>query len=275
MTLPDEGRGEVWPVPVLPRGAGESVGGMQIRNRRVIHQDDPEEETENEEDGAEVGWNEQQELTDEEEESEDEEEEEDQDEDEESEQDLASASWNNPATSQTTQESRIAEVASLAGVSLPSRTYSSVAATSNPQTRHSWFPGGLTPTSPHPPSSSRTARDIPYSTLTRFTTSPSSSSNPSLPTLSLFAAPLINPSRSSTPSFYPSTNLSRQPRVIPSQQSYRSNSNNFPLDTSERDLLGLDWDEWGERVLVATSQRVWEWDVDVKSRRGKGSFDYC
>lgn len=102
MTLPDEGRGEVWPVPVLPRGAGESVGGMQTRNRRVVHQDDSEEETENEEDGAEVGWNEQQDLTDEEEESEDEEEEEDQDEDEESEQDLASASWDNPATSQTT-----------------------------------------------------------------------------------------------------------------------------------------------------------------------------
>jgi len=266
MRLPDEGLGEVWPVPVLMREEeGESVGGMQRRlvNRRVIRQSD-EEDHENEQ-----GEGERVDSTDEEEESEDEEDEEE----EESEPDHDSALWN--ATHP--REARIAQVAALAGVTLPSRSYSSVAST---QTRHSWFPGNeLAPPALQPPSASSSSRTPPYSTLSRFTTSPSSApANPSLPTLSLFAAPLINPSRSSTPSFYPSTNLSRQPRVIPSQQqSYRvtNNSNNFPLDTSERDLLGLDWDEDGERLLVGTSMRVWEWDVDAKSRRGRGGFDYC
>jgi hypothetical protein len=51
-------------------------------------------------------------------------------------------------------------------------------------------------------------------------------------------------------------------------------SNNFPHDTSPFDLLGLDWDEFGERLLVATDQRVWEWDVDKRARRGRGVFSF-
>ncbi|GAA5832740.1 hypothetical protein JCM11251_005746 [Rhodosporidiobolus azoricus] len=54
--------------------------------------------------------------------------------------------------------------------------------------------------------------------------------------------------------------------------SYHSTSAFFPLDTAPGDLLGLDWDEWGERLMVATGERVWEWDVDARARRGRGEW---
>ncbi|GAA6046896.1 hypothetical protein JCM3770_003417 [Rhodotorula araucariae] len=49
---------------------------------------------------------------------------------------------------------------------------------------------------------------------------------------------------------------------------YYPSSAYFPLDSAPGDLLGLDWDEHGERLLVATGERVWEWEVDREARRG-------
>ncbi|GAA5901767.1 hypothetical protein JCM8208_003581 [Rhodotorula glutinis] len=46
----------------------------------------------------------------------------------------------------------------------------------------------------------------------------------------------------------------------------------FPLDSAPGDLLGLDWDEHGERLLVATAARVWEWEVDREARRGSAAW---
>ncbi|GAA6031578.1 hypothetical protein JCM8097_006531 [Rhodosporidiobolus ruineniae] len=54
--------------------------------------------------------------------------------------------------------------------------------------------------------------------------------------------------------------------------SYHATSAFFPHDSAPGDLLGLDWDEWGERLVVATAERVWEWDVDAKARRGRGEW---
>ncbi|GAA5942848.1 hypothetical protein JCM3775_001520 [Rhodotorula graminis] len=46
----------------------------------------------------------------------------------------------------------------------------------------------------------------------------------------------------------------------------------FPLDSAPGDLLGLDWDEHGERLFVATAARVWEWEVDREARRGSAAW---
>ncbi|GJN92591.1 hypothetical protein Rhopal_005626-T1 [Rhodotorula paludigena] len=46
----------------------------------------------------------------------------------------------------------------------------------------------------------------------------------------------------------------------------------FPLDSAPGDLLGLDWDEEGDRLFVATGERVWEWEVDRRARRGSASW---
>ncbi|GAA5846942.1 hypothetical protein JCM9279_006961 [Rhodotorula babjevae] len=46
----------------------------------------------------------------------------------------------------------------------------------------------------------------------------------------------------------------------------------FPLDSAPGDLLGLDWDEHGERLFVATAERVWEWEVDREARRGSAAW---
>ncbi|BGP42132.1 hypothetical protein JCM10450v2_006218 [Rhodotorula kratochvilovae] len=46
----------------------------------------------------------------------------------------------------------------------------------------------------------------------------------------------------------------------------------FPLDSAPGDLLGLDWDERGERLFVATAERVWEWEVDRDARRGSAAW---
>ncbi|TNY22956.1 hypothetical protein DMC30DRAFT_390996 [Rhodotorula diobovata] len=46
----------------------------------------------------------------------------------------------------------------------------------------------------------------------------------------------------------------------------------FPLDSAPGDLLGLDWDERGERLFVATAARVWEWEVDREARRGSAAW---
>ncbi|GAA5859499.1 hypothetical protein JCM8547_006851 [Rhodosporidiobolus lusitaniae] len=53
---------------------------------------------------------------------------------------------------------------------------------------------------------------------------------------------------------------------------YTSTSAFFPLESTPGDLLGLDWDEFGERLVVATGERIWEWDVDVRGRRGVGEW---
>ncbi|GAA5833930.1 hypothetical protein JCM3766R1_002475 [Sporobolomyces carnicolor] len=157
------------------------------------------------------------------------------------------------------------------------------------------------------------ARNVPYTTLTRYSYSPNSTSSDRV-SLSLFAAPLLdNNERPPTPptlTFYPSPSRippPPPPRVYPFstatfaysspnlvaassaqpsynyamppspfQAYYRASpaSNNFPLDESEFDVLGMDWDEFGERLLVATATRVWEWDVDKDSRRCRGTFGF-
>lgn len=54
--------------------------------------------------------------------------------------------------------------------------------------------------------------------------------------------------------------------------SYFTNSTYFPLESTPSDLLGLDWNEFGERIVVATEGRVWEWEVEGRARRCFGSF---
>jgi hypothetical protein len=121
---------------------------------------------------------------------------------------------------------------------------------------------------------------------------------------SLFAAPLLSNEGASTPTNTTTTtttssrNLARiypfsvnpvysyatnsasarlgATEQFPQPYHYRNHSNNgnFPIDTSEYDLLGMDWDQKGERLLVATAKRVWEWDVDTRARRCRGVFQF-
>ncbi|GAA5938901.1 uncharacterized protein JCM15063_004902 [Sporobolomyces koalae] len=172
-----------------------------------------------------------------------------------------------------------------------------------PSTSVSYAAAAATPAIRVPPYSNLqndTHRNIPYTTLSRYTHSAAQadSTTPN-PVLSLFAAPLVAPgtTRSLTPVInepsYPDP-MFRNPRVYPfststsypvvlagvgaggsTTQTYRATSSNFPLYTSPLDLLGLDWDEFGERLLVATDQRVWEWDVDTRSRRSRGIFGFA
>lgn len=92
------------------------------------------------------------------------------------------------------------------------------------------------------------------------------------------------------PASYPSASLSFPlPSSLPSTSSslpisslfsapltgggtYHATSAFFPLDSTPGDLLGLDWDEWGERLFVATGERVWEWEVDARARRGSATW---
>ncbi|KAM0753212.1 hypothetical protein T439DRAFT_323847 [Meredithblackwellia eburnea MCA 4105] len=53
---------------------------------------------------------------------------------------------------------------------------------------------------------------------------------------------------------------------------YQATSSFFPTDAHPEDLLGLDWDECGERLAVATEDCVWMWDVDGRRRRCFGSW---
>ncbi|BGP26492.1 WD repeat protein [Rhodotorula toruloides] len=72
---------------------------------------------------------------------------------------------------------------------------------------------------------------------------------PSLPITSLFAAPLVG-----------------------TGGTYHATSAFFPLDSTPGDLLGLAFDEFGERIFVATGERVWEWEVDARARRGSAAW---
>lgn len=53
---------------------------------------------------------------------------------------------------------------------------------------------------------------------------------------------------------------------------YQPNSLYFPVESTPSDLLGLDWDEEGSSLFVATEGRVWEWEVDVRGRRSFGDW---
>ncbi|ORY89042.1 hypothetical protein BCR35DRAFT_300826 [Leucosporidium creatinivorum] len=53
---------------------------------------------------------------------------------------------------------------------------------------------------------------------------------------------------------------------------YQPNSLYFPVESTPSDLLGLDWDEEGRSLFVATEGRVWEWEVDVRGRRSFGDW---
>ncbi|SGY61942.1 BQ5605_C007g04627 [Microbotryum silenes-dioicae] len=55
---------------------------------------------------------------------------------------------------------------------------------------------------------------------------------------------------------------------------YQPTSQYFPTDSTPMDLLGLDWDEEGGRLVVATEGRVWEWNVDRRGRRCFGEVEW-
>jgi hypothetical protein len=136
---------------------------------------------------------------------------------------------------------------------------------------------------PPPPGASHS--NIPYTTLTRYSVSPSTiaADSPSS-SISLFAAPLLSAQRPLTPSsstsLHPFSLSNLNPTPTTSTYTYHpattttSVVNNFPTDTSEYDLLGMDWDEFGERLLVSTGKRVWEWEVDNKSRRARPIYSF-
>ncbi|GAA6014246.1 hypothetical protein JCM11491_005013 [Sporobolomyces phaffii] len=138
--------------------------------------------------------------------------------------------------------------------------------------------------------------NVPYSTLTRYATTTTSGPGAADPdaSVSLFAAPLLSSARRPAT---PSSSSSAAPAAAPTTTtihpfalatySYARTTmttdpgnvgvvgmNNFPTSTSPYDVLGMDWDEFGERVLVSTQHRVWEWDVDSKSRRSRGAYDF-
>ncbi|GAA5897154.1 WD40 repeat domain-containing protein [Sporobolomyces salmoneus] len=247
MEMPDEGMGQVWPTPVVLDRENRGGTSHGLETSQIDSDDD----------------------------SEDEEEEEDSDE-EDSEEEEEEGEGSNSSSINTTRPRRFSPLSSSNDAANAStrRTYSSIAASG-------------------PTVDSRRVLDdnIPYTTLSRYSTSPVTPNPP----LSLFAAPLLTASeRSSTPTVPSSTRL---PRIYPfsvptytyshtnvdsgNSRVYRTMTNggvthnNFPTDTSELDLLGMDWDEFEERLLVATGKRVWEWDVDKQARRCKGSFDFA
>ncbi|KAK4052356.1 hypothetical protein OIV83_002158 [Microbotryomycetes sp. JL201] len=55
---------------------------------------------------------------------------------------------------------------------------------------------------------------------------------------------------------------------------YQPNSLYFPIDSTPSDLLGLDWNEQGTSLFVATEDRVWEWQVDTRARRSFGDYGF-
>ena len=57
------------------------------------------------------------------------------------------------------------------------------------------------------------------------------------------------------------------------QPIFQYSSAYFPEDHStEDDLLGMDFDEWGETLFVATNQRVWSYRVDADAQRRSETF---
>ncbi|KAM0790727.1 hypothetical protein ACM66B_004582 [Microbotryomycetes sp. NB124-2] len=59
-----------------------------------------------------------------------------------------------------------------------------------------------------------------------------------------------------------------------SNTGYQPNSLYFPIDSTPSDLLGLDWNEEGTSLFVATEDRVWEWQVDTRARRSFGDYGF-
>lgn len=59
-----------------------------------------------------------------------------------------------------------------------------------------------------------------------------------------------------------------------SGSAYQPNSLYFPLESTPQDVLGLDWDEQGESLFVASEERVWEWRVDGRARRSFGDWGW-
>lgn len=53
---------------------------------------------------------------------------------------------------------------------------------------------------------------------------------------------------------------------------YQATSLYFPVESTPSDLLGLDWNEEGTSLFVATENRVTEWEVDTRARRSFGEW---
>ncbi|KAK4690218.1 hypothetical protein P7C70_g9648, partial [Phenoliferia sp. Uapishka_3] len=81
--------------------------------------------------------------------------------------------------------------------------------------------------------------------------------------------PLAHPILSGYAPFLPPA-LPFSNSMSPAATAYQATSVFFPVDSTPEDLLGLDWDEWGERLFVATEDRIWEWQVDGGARRSFG-----
>ncbi|GAA6015012.1 hypothetical protein JCM10207_008704 [Rhodosporidiobolus poonsookiae] len=122
-------------------------------------------------------------------------------------------------------------------------------------------------------SATRSSTNYYYSTYVpaSTTTATSTSATPSLPFFSRIqstatpAPPVVNTAGPRLASLFAAP-------LAGGGAAYHSPSAFFPLDTAPGDLLGLDWDEWGERLIVATGERLWEWDVDVRARRGSAAW---
>lgn len=84
------------------------------------------------------------------------------------------------------------------------------------------------------------------------------------------AVPRLPPPLLRPPTSHPS--LSGYAPLAFSSAGYQATSLFFPVDSTPEDLLGLDWDEWGERLFVATEGAVWEWEVDGRARRCFGAY---
>ncbi|BGP18509.1 hypothetical protein JCM10213v2_006575 [Rhodosporidiobolus nylandii] len=142
---------------------------------------------------------------------------------------------------------------------------------SPPPVRRNYTPSSLDGYTALAPSSRSSAPSYTYATPTTFATSTRASTSSSgnfyystyVP--SSFPTSLTTSSRLSLPSLFTLAGGAHH-------TTYQATSAFFPLDSAPGDLLGLAWDEWGERVIVATGERVWEWDVDVRARRGRGDW---
>ena len=54
---------------------------------------------------------------------------------------------------------------------------------------------------------------------------------------------------------------------------YQATSLYFPVESTPSDLLGLDWDEEGTSLFVATEDKLTEWGVDTRARRNFGEWE--
>lgn len=93
-----------------------------------------------------------------------------------------------------------------------------------------------------------------------------------------FNPPGASPVRSSVPNHASSSFIYRNNSNLSGGTSgtttgYQPNSLYFPLESTPNDLLGLDWDDQGSSLFVATEGRVWEWRVDGQARRSFGAWD--